>query len=56
MFKNKYVSLIAAIGMPLFTNAALAALATSASVYLKSDPGSWVGGGIRARRCFGRMG
>jgi hypothetical protein len=43
----KHVSKIAAISILLFVfQQAHAALVTSGSVYLKAEPGSWVGGGI----------
>ena len=47
MFK-KSTYLIATLILYLFSTQSFAVLATSGSVYLNTEPGSWVGGGIGA--------
>ena len=43
---NKLQKSVTVISFTLFSKLAIAALATSGSVYLSAEPGSWVGGGI----------
>ncbi len=45
---KKIYKILAAISLAFITNQASAALATTGSVYLNAEPGSWVGGGIGA--------
>lgn len=46
--KYKSISLLLILSFVIITQSAFAALASTGSVYLNAEPGSWVGGGIGA--------